>query len=361
MHAEKPRDLTYFGDVLRVVLRPEGCARYFGVAFLLVWIGGWAVGEAFAINMLLAFLGVDFRAPFPVPISKFGVGWPSLFPIVFLLVWLTFWTWGGVGAIGHVLRLLFGQDTIEVSPSQWRAIRSYGFFRMTRTYARSDGWSAEMRQRDKALMARHEDKRQLVTTLGTPAERRWLANEIVRVFGTPKIRSRDLPKEFEAVRDGDGVEIRSTARSRRGAFGCGLFAILIVDVPLIMWLMYSAQRPPTGGLVVLASLALLASAFGIWAIFARQYRVLKRDYFAEHLVFPGIHRKWECSGGTLELESRTDSDGDEHFTLFVTGGNGRKKRLYASMHEPDEPLLLGRFIEKHTGWRLVVPHTVVSS
>ena len=204
----------------------------------------------------------------------------------------------------------------------------------------------------------------MLSTFGTPAERRWIADEIVRRFGRPHTAS-DLPPSYESVRGPDGaVVVRRTAGARRGAFGCGIFSLLIWNVPLALWMGYATRHeiPMGGGTVVSTIVGVLFTALGIWCLFSRQTWVVRHDYLAEHLQFAGLGKKWEFRTAMLEMEMSTDSDGDDRFSLLVEDRTtGKKKRLFTSMFDETETLLFGRFVEKHTGWRLVLPREIVSS
>ncbi|MFN3546412.1 MAG: hypothetical protein ACK4U0_02890 [Mesorhizobium sp.] len=63
------------------------------VAFLLVWLCGWAAGEWFALSEL-------FRSGSPLAVD------------LFLFVWATFWTLGGLGVLAVVGWQLFGVEKL---------------------------------------------------------------------------------------------------------------------------------------------------------------------------------------------------------------------------------------------------------
>jgi hypothetical protein len=83
------------------------------VLFLLLWLGGWSVGEYFAISEILSS--------------------GNLFTNAFLLVWVTFWTIGGAFCWWMVLWNLFGSERLFVTggavvrsvglgPLRWRRV-----------------------------------------------------------------------------------------------------------------------------------------------------------------------------------------------------------------------------------------------
>lgn len=78
--------------------------------FLLVWLTGWAAGEAFVLYTL--FTG--------------DAGFADLF----LVVWVTFWTIGGFFAISAVLWQLIGVEKLFVTGGAM--VRELGFWSLTR-------------------------------------------------------------------------------------------------------------------------------------------------------------------------------------------------------------------------------------
>src|SRR5688572_22590369 len=123
---------------LEVELRIAGIGRFFGAAFLAVWLAGWAVGEAFALwilgvgawSLLTGQPPEAGREPFR-PELALPVG-------LFLLFWLALWTLGGVMAGRELLRLLFGGDRIRLGHDRLEIERSYGLFRSRETLRRDD-------------------------------------------------------------------------------------------------------------------------------------------------------------------------------------------------------------------------------
>lgn len=65
------------------------------VLFLLLWLGGWSVGEYFAVTEIM----------------RSG----NILTDAFLLVWLTFWTIGGAACWWVVLWSLFGSERLFVT------------------------------------------------------------------------------------------------------------------------------------------------------------------------------------------------------------------------------------------------------
>src|SRR5215471_214784 len=116
--------------------RPSGFGRYVAAAFLLVWLVCWAVGEGVALFAVGAIL-LKLIGAFPGRIPDWFAGSAGIgavaFILVFLLLWGTFWTVGGIAAMTHLVRSLWGEDTIGLSPEGFELIRRGGPFR--RRYA----------------------------------------------------------------------------------------------------------------------------------------------------------------------------------------------------------------------------------
>src|SRR5262245_21226584 len=117
-------------------LEPRGGGRYLTGAFLALWLCGWALGEFFALWLLItgAVALLTGRPPEPGR-EPLQVG-PALMVGVFLVVWLTMWTFGGVLAITEMLRVLWGEDRITVSAGRLEVTWVRGPFRRTRRFER---------------------------------------------------------------------------------------------------------------------------------------------------------------------------------------------------------------------------------
>lgn len=89
---------------LRILIRetPDGLGIYNPsrrnmplILFLLLWLGGWAVGEYFAVGEILRSGDVTAET--------------------FLLLWVTFWTLGGLFCWWMVLWALFGSERLFIT------------------------------------------------------------------------------------------------------------------------------------------------------------------------------------------------------------------------------------------------------
>lgn len=371
----------------RITLRPHGAGRWIGVGFLLVWLGGWAVGELFALGFLLAIAGASLGIPLSVSLPT---GAAALVVAAFLLVWLIAWTAAGAGAIFALLRLAWGADVITVGPEGWSLRHGIGAWGHCRRFRPGQIQRLALRRRDGALIAEQDGRTITLTTYGALADRRWLlgllcdatglpAGEAKQRFwstspssvppaGTALEESTALPGyQIELVPDGRTRVARST-RFRAGQAGCLLFLMLVwngvigilllarfgylpgqsgpfstgTPLDLIFWL----SLPP----FVLVGLALLL-AF-LWSVFGREEWLLGPDLFEVRRSIPG--RTWarQFSRATLALDVCVDSDGDKQGRLLLRAP-GEERLL--DRGDPATLRALGSVLARATGWRLQEP------
>src|SRR5688572_29573937 len=107
-------------------LLPRGPGRFVGAVFLIVWLSGWAVGEAFALWILVKGVIALVTGQPPDPgRDTLEVGVAGMAG-AFLLLWLFLWTLGGIAAIGELLRSLWGEDRLLVSGGRLSLTRVRG-------------------------------------------------------------------------------------------------------------------------------------------------------------------------------------------------------------------------------------------
>lgn len=85
------------------------------IIFLIVWLGGWTMGEVFALTTL------------------FGGDTPW-FVNGFLLFWLVMWTIGGGFAMLSLLKLIGGSERIEIGRGLLKISRSFILFSRSRQF-----------------------------------------------------------------------------------------------------------------------------------------------------------------------------------------------------------------------------------
>jgi len=101
-----PYDLQDEGSSLHLSTRPP--RAWCSMIFLFVWLGGWALGEYFALSGLI-------REIVPLLTGETSFDQIQWFPTIFLVFWLTIWTFGGVTALWNVIWPLLGREITTIS------------------------------------------------------------------------------------------------------------------------------------------------------------------------------------------------------------------------------------------------------
>jgi hypothetical protein len=352
------------------VLRPSGWLRYFGVAFLTVWLCGWLVGEVLALGLLLLCFGQAFV---PEALS----GWvparltpPDGIPLIFALfiaVWLMLWTLGGFAAIGQWLRTLGGFDRIAVDAGDLSWSSGFGPFTWSRRrWSRDSVRAIRLGGRGDPLLVDTDRGPATLSTLGTLQERRALRDRLRAAFGLASA-------EVAAARDAAHVptgwvwqpdlaggpalmsdpKVRAAQARTLGIVAAVLGAGLVAGVARAA----TAGGFSPGAVVGLVLLAAAESAFALGAVFVAKGGVFIRPRAGaleiERLRFgkPSLLR---LEPVTIAVERSTDSDGDDYFRL-VAVGPGRRHTLASSLHDPRGPLHLGRWLAPRLQTELRVP------
>lgn len=361
-----PNDLNGIG----VELRPKGWLRYFGVAFLTVWLCGWLVGEVLAIAVLLACLGQTFA---PEVLSRWlparltPAGGAGLAIGLFISVWLTFWTFGGIAAIGQWLRTLGGFDRLAIEAGDLTWASGFGPF----TWARKRWPRGQVRAirtggRYDALLVDTDKGPATLTNLGSPEERRALRDYLRRALGlasTEVIKARDaehVPTGWVWQQDmvgGPALINDPTIRAKQARTLVIVAAVL--GAGLIAWVVRAATAGSlsAGTVIGFMVLSFIESAFVLGALQMMKGGTFLRPHAGaleierRMLGRPSVTRMEPV---TLSVERSTDSDGDAYFRLIAFGPDGRQT-LASSLHDPRQPLHLGRWLASRLNTELRVP------
>jgi hypothetical protein len=362
----------------RVTLRPLGIGRWFGVAFLAVWLVGWAAGEVFAISILVGLAGAPLGW---VGWKNAPTGLAALGVAGFLLVWSVLWTFGGVTAFFTLLRTAWGADVLTFGGDGWTLRQGIGRWGRCRRFRPGEVERLELRRRDRALVAEAGARTIVLSTYGTEADRRWLLDALRQIAGVavdPPTRSsapgrrRSLepagpPSGYRMEPMPDGTtRVTMTAGRRLGQAGCLLFITLfwngIVGVFVAAGLGLTSMKieGPGGAMAlgawgfwlfltpfILIGLGLILGF--LWSGFGREEWRLSDDLMEVRRAIPG--RTWarRYTDATLLLDLTVDSDGDETWRL-VLEGSGPKWSI-----ETGDPAMLrslGGLLAAHTGWPL---------
>src|SRR6185503_2242623 len=183
-------------------LAPRGAGRWFGAAFLLFWLCGWAMGEAFALTMLVKG-AIALLSGTPIHSGGSPVTLAALLAFgAFLLFWLAIWTVGGIAAFHQVLLLLWASDRLAARGGALEVVHARGPFRRRREFPRH-------LIRRLALVPKHdrlvvETDRGMVelSTLGTRDEREQAMVSLRGALGLGDAAAHDdvkLPEGWEEI------------------------------------------------------------------------------------------------------------------------------------------------------------------
>ncbi len=352
-------------------LKPQGAGRFVSAAFLLFWLCGWAVGEGFALWILgkgaSALLTGESPADGGAPLEA----GPAVAFGAFLLLWLALWTLGGIAAMGAVLRLLWSEDRLIAHAGGLTAVRFRGPFRRTREFPRDTVRRIVLVPRNDTLGVEMARETVELSCLGTRAEREETARALRSELGLspdetatePGVATEPavatLPKGWQEIitPEGERALVSDLATRKIQARVLGFVTLGMGTVALFL-LGQSMGLPallPLGLISMAASLALawgtvwLARGRMEWRIeggkvtLRRRFRSSVRDVFEAH---------------RLELTIRSDSDGDDWFTLEAVAHAvdapaagpapikpaKNRRGVTSSIHDPDTPRKLGAWL-----------------
>lgn len=95
--------------------------NWFAIVFLMLWLGGWCMGETFAVTGLLG-LGLFGKA------AAGGVN-------LFLIFWLTGWTIGGFFAFRTLIWNLSGKEVINIRQGEIKLSKKGALFTKPKVYS----------------------------------------------------------------------------------------------------------------------------------------------------------------------------------------------------------------------------------
>jgi hypothetical protein len=306
-------------DGWEIRLRTRDPGRYVGAAFLLFWLCGWAVGEGFALGILikgaLALLTGTPPGPGRAPLAA----GPSVAAGAFLLIWLTFWTVGGIAAIGELLRLLWGVDRMVVAGGRLTVISSRGPFRTVRAFDRDTIRRVSLLAPRDHLALETGTRHVTLSRLGTRAERAEAAAALsteLALGDSGVTAGSKLPDRWEQIvtPEGDRALVSNLSARRSQARVAGVVAMAAATVTLLFAVGIARDPrlvlPALLGLIVTSALVAgavwLARGRWEWRIGSGRLTLRKRFGSTVRDVF---------EAGRLVLDSSSDSDGDVWYTL----------------------------------------------
>ncbi|MFN3653247.1 MAG: hypothetical protein ACK47B_27000 [Armatimonadota bacterium] len=375
---------------IRVTLRPQGRERWAVVAFLSLWMMGWAAGELSALDRILPWItGWITSSP---SAGDDGPPW-------FMLFWTTFWTFGGVVAASMVLRLGFGRDTIEISPDGWILRQGVGPLVRRSDISAADVERVELLEDDskESVSCQVGAESVQLTSYGTATDRRWLCDLLRRAAGltsesetatdpasmqdelvssTPYRTARagkridplregavELPPGWQAAHSPEGEWVLSRTAGHYLASAAGLLFINLFWNGIV-GVFVAVGAGSTGGsyegpglmrpgaigywlfLTPFVAIGLAMFAGLVWTVFGREEWRLRRNRVEHRKWLPGWSRTREYRDGRVAL-SRGSS---ESYTLRIEAGEDQAQVHIAT--DPAPVRVLGAYFARHTGWPL---------
>jgi len=341
-----------------VSLRPSGVGRYFGAAFLLVWLAGWLAGEVFALGFLFmlvrSVVGSAVGASWPVPGGDWIAGGAGLV-ILFLLVWLTLWTFGGVAAINELLRSVAGEDRVSVQSAGVELERRAGPFRRLRNFERSTIRRVRLRPHDKAVMMDTTSGTEFISKYGTTDERRamadWLRSRLLLPADRAHVNPIAAPAGWTMTLEGGAAHLtRMDPRTRR-ITSFVMWAIVF----LIGLIWFGVSSVTSAGRVVLLVLTVALTSGAAWITWSRREWLVRHGELAARTTFLTWQRERSFkSSARLAVVISTDSDNDHHYTLAVKDAEGTRK-IASNMNDDAAIVDLARWLSARTGLPLTLP------
>ena len=344
-------------------LKPQGVGRYFSAAFLAFWLCGWAVGEAFAIWILVkgghALLTGTPPEPGRAPLE---VG-PALAMGGFLLFWLAIWTMGGFAAIWALLSSLWAEDRILAGADGLTVRRHLGPFRRTRVYTRDRLRAITVGPPKGSLILESDRGRVTLSDLGTPTERAEAASSIqseLRIQATNPVET-VLPQGWEEVVTPEGeravVKSRKTRKIQAGIAAAAALGTSMVALAFINSAMVEPGFIPA---VILSVAAAAALSWGAaWLAYSRtEYRIGSGSVTLRRRFRSTVRDLFEAR--RLELTVRSDSDGDDMFELDGLSSDASpptlerygwktpkgRRSIVSALHDPTVPQRLGSWMAR---------------
>ena len=337
-------------------LRASGIVRYVGALFLLIWLAGWTIGEAVGVALFVMVIASLARSAMSAPIPwapDWGTAGVASFVLLFGLVWLLFWTVAGVAALTHLFRSIAGEDRIRLIPGSLELLRRAGPFHRTRTFDRASIRRVRLRRGDRVLVMDAAHGTEVLTELGAATERaticEWLKGHLGLAAGRALEAHEAPPVWHMTYNAADIVLTRPDRRTRRIQ---AAIMWLVTGVVSLGWMAVPGGFGGARG-AALASTALLAAG-AAWLTCGRSEWIVRGG----RLTFRRCFAKW-CRAETfdharLEIETNTDSDGDDHFRLVVRDTD-RHRTILKTMNDEAEVIDFGRWLASRTGFQLELP------
>jgi len=303
-----------------IVLRSKGAGRFFGAAFLGVWLTFWIVSEVIVLAILAggAWCLVTGQPPGEGR-SPLEVG-PALAVGAFLSIWLAFWTFGGWAAGSEFLKLLFGVDRLRVSTAGLEVEHRRGPFRWVERWPRETLRRVYLLGRAGALQVENASGTRELSSLGDAAGRMAAADLLTNELGLSREASThgSLPEAWQEVRADTGeraLRTHSRTRARQARVMQGIVAALaVVSASVVVHASTDLSFAPIAAMVVAAT---GAAAFGAWRLtfHHEEWSLTEGCIRLRRVTLGGSSVGFTATA--LALREDSDSDGDSWFRLVA--------------------------------------------
>jgi hypothetical protein len=348
---------------LEVTTRAQGFGRFFGAAFLTVWLAFWAAGEVVVLGLLVwggwSLLTGQPPRPGEEPLR---VG-PALTAGVFLLVWLVFWTIGGWAAFREWSRLVFGRARLLAAPDGLTSEEGIPPFIARQLVPRTDLRRVFVGAHAPVLSA--ETAVGVVELLRGPSadQLREAAEAINREYRLSPDASAGgfLPRAWVLLNSPEGVPVvvRDPAARRRQARVLGAIALAVSGVALLL-LVESAADPNLGALAAIVTAAAGFCTWGTLRLARRREEWIVARGRLQSQVRTGARAAPRFTAAALQIEQTKDSDGDPYHRLLALSGTepivpsapearGKSREILGGGGDPTELLAFGRWLAERTG------------
>lgn len=305
---------------LEATVKSKGPHRISGSIFLSLWLAMWALGEFFALWILLwgGWCMLTGRPPgaAKAPLETA----PALATGLFLLVWLSIWTLGGVLAWRELLRNLFGSDQLCARAGELEIEHGYGLFRNRRSLPREQLIRFYLPPSKKILSAQTTLGTVEIARLGTSEELTAIALALNTEYALSENATARglLPESWrEAVSlEGEPILIRNPVTRRRQAIAMWL---IFLPIAFVTCYLFNAARHQHS-LGAIAVIIGIAAGFAGWGTYRLTYCRDEWSLAPGRLVLQ--HRRRSSlqprfTADALQLREEKDSDGDPWYRLLA--------------------------------------------
>jgi len=348
------------GTGLEARLDIRGIGRFFGAAFLCVWLAGWAVGESVVLWIVgkgawSLLTGQAFGSG-DKPVH-FGV---AMIVGLFLVVWLFFWTLGGMAAGGELLRLLFGRDIVLAGDDGLEIKHSYGLFRSVKRWPRNEIRRFYRTSARTPLCVETTRGTTEVTRLGTREERAELERALNEEFDVKAQPTPDgaLPKGWCEVLslEHDSVLVKDPAVRRKQARTAWIVCGVVSLIPLYLLFGGRDRADFFGAVLFFVILAGAVGAGAVWLSFGRSEWRLDKGRLVLQRRFGG-NRTQRFEAVALELIEDNSGDGGPSYLLNAVAPGApawtcsqstskQRRTIHSQTDDPTEPRNLGAWLSQ---------------